>query len=200
MNNHTDLLNFIANKIEAETYLEVGVCNLDHNYNHIKVDEKVGVDPDPLAKAPFECNSDFFFAHIHQLIETDSISFDLIFIDGLHHAEQVRKDILNAWKFLNDNGVLVLHDANPPSEATTCVPRGRQREWCGNVFQTILQIESPSFFTADFDYGCTIIRKTHVPLRFHDMIISWQDFDIHRKALLNLKTSDEIKEIIESWT
>lgn len=36
--------------------------------------------------------------------------FDAIYIDGYHHASQVFKDCVNAWKFLNINGVLICDD------------------------------------------------------------------------------------------
>ena len=36
--------------------------------------------------------------------------FDAIYIDGYHHASQVFKDCINAWKFLNINGVLICDD------------------------------------------------------------------------------------------
>ena len=34
--------------------------------------------------------------------------FDLIFIDGDHKYDQVKRDALNAWKILNNRGVLIL--------------------------------------------------------------------------------------------
>ena len=48
--------------------------------------------------------------------------FDIIFIDGLHHYEQVKKDIFNSLEILNSNGIILMHDClkkfgcagNPP--------------------------------------------------------------------------------------
>ena len=37
-------------------------------------------------------------------------SFDLIFVDGDHSSEQVKKDINNSWKILNNGGYLILDD------------------------------------------------------------------------------------------
>jgi len=37
-------------------------------------------------------------------------SFDLIFVDGDHSSEQVKKDINNSWKLLNNGGYLILDD------------------------------------------------------------------------------------------
>ena len=37
-------------------------------------------------------------------------SFDLIFVDGNHSSEQVKKDINNSWKMLKNGGYLILDD------------------------------------------------------------------------------------------
>ena len=38
--------------------------------------------------------------------------FDIIFVDGLHEKQQVKKDILNSIKFLKDGGTIICHDVN----------------------------------------------------------------------------------------
>jgi len=47
--------------------------------------------------------SDNFFAQ-------NKNKFDLIFIDGDHKYDQVKRDALNAWKILNNRGVLIFDD------------------------------------------------------------------------------------------
>jgi hypothetical protein len=198
---HTDLLNLIAETIGAETYLEIGVHNPDHNFNHIKVLWKTGVDPDPAAQAKFQWTSDEFF----KFFPTQKNYFekyDLIFIDGLHHADQVKKDIDNAWQYLSDGGVIVIHDTNPQTEATTCVPRGEQREWCGDVYKTICALDIP-FFTVDFDYGCTVIRKlSNKNISWREETITkihWDYFDLNRHILLNLTGLTHSCDVIRSF-
>lgn len=195
--NHTDLINFIAEKIQAKTYLEIGVFNRDHNFNHIKVENKFGVDPDFSAKADLPVRSDTVF----ELLISTGAKLDLIFIDGLHHADQVKKDIHHAWHCLKIGGVMVIHDCNPPTEATTCVPRGAQREWCGDVYKTICQIldKGKYIFTVDFDYGCCIIKKTEPVLHWYEWPITWDYFDKNRTALLNLVSVEKGIEVINSW-
>lgn len=201
MRNHTDLLNLIAQQIKAQSYLEIGVYNPDHNFNKVEVPLKLSVDPDPKAKASLPITSDLYFA-----ANKGAHKFDLIFIDGLHHADQVKKDIINAWEHLNEGGVIVMHDCNPPTEITTCVPRGSQREWCGDVYKVATAVEHPLKFTVDFDYGCTVLRKiTADPADMTDVLqwdqepVTWQQFDAHREEYLNLVTPDEAKEIIAKW-
>ena len=38
------------------------------------------------------------------------IEFDIIYVDGLHTYEQVKKDADNAWKFLKPDGIIIGHD------------------------------------------------------------------------------------------
>jgi hypothetical protein len=195
MTNHTELLNLIADVIGAKRYLEIGVFNPDHNFNHIKVPDKFGVDPDPKSGATFKWTSDECFKYLKVL----GGKMDLIFIDGLHHADQVEKDIQNAWDCLNIGGVIVLHDCNPPTEATTCVPRGTQREWCGDVYKTVSRVNFKKF-TMDFDYGCCVIRKTdYYSLDWLSGDVDWEVFENNRKYLLDLVSVQEGINIIKSW-
>ena len=48
-------------------------------------------------------SSDVFF-------EKNNKFFDLIYVDGDHQTDQVKKDINNAWRNLNDGGYLILDD------------------------------------------------------------------------------------------
>jgi hypothetical protein len=204
MKNHTELLNHIAAKIGAVTYVEIGVFNPDHNFNKIKVPTKFGVDPDPNARATFKGTSDEFFKNLKAVHGR----VDLYWIDGLHYWEQVRRDIENAWACLEPGGVIALHDTNPPTEVTTCIPRGRQREWCGDTYKAICALSYPGpgpyFFTANFDYGCTVIRKPHgrsQSVAFADIPeVAWSDFNDDRATWINLLPVTQALEFINAWT
>lgn len=39
-----------------------------------------------------------------------AIPFDLVFIDGCHHYEYVKKDTQNAIKYLKSGGMIIWHD------------------------------------------------------------------------------------------
>jgi predicted O-methyltransferase YrrM len=184
MKNHTDLLNLIAKTIRAKTYIEIGVFNPDHNFNKIEVENKIGVDPDPNAKADCRMTSDQFF----KFFKATNGRADLIWIDGLHHADQVKKDIENAWDILTPGGVIAIHDCNPPTEQTTCVPRGTQREWCGDVYKIASNIANSHKFTVDFDYGCCVLRKlsNREDLFIIGREMEWDIFNKNRKYFLHL--------------
>jgi hypothetical protein len=131
MPNRTDLLNHLATKYDLKRYLEIGVQVPALNFDKIKCEYKVGVDPDPMAMTTYTMTSDQFFkTFAHQHV------FDLIFIDGLHTAEQVRKDFENALKILSPKGFIVMHDCNPEKEEHTIVPRPRPTgHWNGDVYK-----------------------------------------------------------------
>ncbi len=191
MQKHTLLINVIANKIKAKSYLEIGIFNPDHNFDRVNVIFKEGIDPSIDDTRVAKMTSDEFF-------EVKKIArYDLIFCDGLHHADQVKRDIINSWKVLNEGGCILIHDTNPHSESITHVPRD-SREWCGNVYQTICQIDEPEIFTLKDDYGVTVIRKEG-ELKINDDVVDWEWFDEFRHGILNLKTWDECIKIIEGW-
>src|SRR5688500_11146779 len=88
----TDLLNHLATKYNLKRYLEIGVQVPELNLDKIKCAYKVGVDPDTKAKATFQETSDEFFGRwMNEKLNLFN-PFDLIFIDGMHTAEQVKKD------------------------------------------------------------------------------------------------------------
>jgi SAM-dependent methyltransferase len=186
---HTEIINYVAEKIKAETYLEIGVYSPDHNFNRVKVSNKIGVDPDPAAQATVQLTSDEFFKGF-------TGTYDIIFVDGLHHADQVRKDIINSWDCLRDGGVLILHDTNPHSEHITHVPRD-SREWTGDVYKAVYQVKN-HMVTFEGDYGVTLIRKEG-PLQLSDEQITWEEFDLFRREILNLKDWNQTLKIINTW-
>lgn len=103
---HSEIINFFIKKYKLSTYLEIGTrCKAD-NFNKIKCREKFCIDPDPSAEADFELTSDDFFKINHKI-------FDCVFIDGLHEAHQVYRDIKNSEKFLKPGGIILCHDVNP---------------------------------------------------------------------------------------
>lgn len=191
MTTHTQLINYIVAKIGAKSYLEIGTRNCK-NFNEIQVAHKVGVDPDLTSPCAIHKTSDEFF-------KDNQEAFDLIFIDGMHHANQVHMDVMNSWYCLSEKGVIVAHDCNPAEEKHTHVPRN-SKIWNGTVYQDICQIESPKF-TIDMDYGCCVIRKKD-EIKYDTITpyCNWEMFAESRKELLNLVSTEEGLKIIESWT
>src|SRR5687768_13438612 len=98
MKTRTDLLNHLAERYDLQAYLEIGLQDGTQNFDKIKCHKKISVDPDPKAGADYEMTSDEFFKYRMDDYEGTPFEFSLIFIDGMHTAEQVKKDFENALK------------------------------------------------------------------------------------------------------
>lgn len=178
-----DIINKMIDIYGYTSYLEIGVDNRSLNFNKIVCKRKYCVDPNPSAMADYVVTSDKFF-------ETNKLMYDIIFIDGLHHEDQVLRDINNASKALNKNGCIVVHDCNPTSEAMQVVPR-IQGEWTGDVWRAWVHNRftdnKHTYHVIDTDYGVGVIRNgvnTHAgpaPLNKE-----YTDFDSNRSHWLNM--------------
>ena len=97
-------------------------------------------------------------------------NFDVIFIDGLHHYEQCRKDIINSLKVLNKNGFIFLHDMIPRSWLEENVPR-LSGLWSGDVWKVALELiktKGIDFFVIKADRGVGVIKKREQDVIYHD--------------------------------
>jgi hypothetical protein len=187
----TDIINSFA---PIERYLEIGLMNADHNFNHVKARIKISVDPDPKCRAKFQMTSnDYFDYHANG-------KFSLVFIDGLHHASQVYMDIINSLKFLEDDGVIICHDMNPTTEEMQMVPR-IQSEWTGDSWKAWVKLRTErgdlEMLVVDIDYGCGIIRKGKQEKLVINEDINYQTFASNRKHWLNLVSVEEFLNYIK---
>ena len=86
----TEVINFLLSLMQNDTcYLEIGVRNPQHNFNHIKANKKYSVDPGVEFKSnpvDFKITSDVFFLKLSRSeVLSNKIKFDVIFIDGSFH-------------------------------------------------------------------------------------------------------------------
>lgn len=108
----------IIKKYNFKSYLEIG---LSHNplspYRLIDGNEvtKCSIDIDKSTNADYCMKSIDFFNEIRNNKEHKYHGFkwDVIFIDGDHRSDVVYKDILDSYEFLNENGIIFLHDILP---------------------------------------------------------------------------------------
>lgn len=193
----TDVLNHLIERHSLKWYLEIGIQNPSQNFDKINCEYKVSVDPDPKAKAEYKMISDDFFYSYPIACELSGYDprFDCVFIDGLHAAEQVKKDFENALKILTPNGFIVLHDCNPEKEEHTIVPRPTKTgHWNGDVYKFAIAFHDCGFdrYTVDVDNGCMVYHHKNKRWRFTNVSqIPWHFFDRNRKELLNLISWDE---------
>ena len=134
-----------------KSYLEIGCFNNDL-FNHINCQKKVGVDP--YSGGTIRKTSDNFFLENKE-------TFDCIFIDGLHYYQQVKKDITNSIKSLNQNGVIFVHDCLPNNVFDQAIPRCKY-VWNGDVWKAIVEFRTLDYvdtYTCYADMGIGVILK-----------------------------------------
>ena len=146
-----DLIKYLINKYNYIDYLEIG-CDQDQLFSKIDIQNKVGVDP--VSGGNLRKTSDEFF-------KANNKKFDLVFIDGLHDYEQVKKDIINSLDCLKENGVVLVHDCMPDCMSKQAVPRYRMT-WNGDVWKAIVDLRHNNdlnIYTCEIDQGIGIIKK-----------------------------------------
>ncbi len=189
-----EIIQYLIDENNYTSYLEIGVGK-GVNYDKIKCAKKEGVDP-KARKCNCIMTSDGFFA------KAGRKKWDIIFIDGLHEEAQVDKDILNSLRHLKRNGVIVMHDCNPPTWKHQAVPR-LQKVWNGNTWKSFvkLRVTAPHLFmyTVESDWGCGIIKKGKQEVYDKASLkecLRYKYFDKHRYELLKLVQPGEFKAIL----
>ena len=227
--NHTsnmeryDIINSIIEKKGYKTYLEIGVRNPWDCFHRINCETKHSVDPGYETGggpnyATYHFTSDDFFTNLRSgsLDLPADQKWDLIFIDGLHLAYQSYRDFLNSTLHLNENGVIVFHDTNPPT-----IHHGREDHhdfstsaegwWNGTVWKSIQRIrtnpvglDSKEFnmITIDSDWGVTVCWRDIFVQRIspgYNEFFDYNLFSSKRQEILNLLSVEEFKTWLEKF-
>jgi len=195
-----DLINYLVHRFSYDTYLEIGV-ETRINFLNIDCGVKVSVDPN-VPKATYRMTSDDYFSNIE---EYEPSEFDIIFVDGLHHADQVYRDIENSLSVLYEGGTIVCHDMNPQKCTDQIVPQHVQNRfdpspmWMGDCWKAWVKLRTErsdlQMTVLQFDTGCGIIRRGKQELLNLGIDLDvpkwwkrlrWRNFCKHRKEWLNL--------------
>ncbi len=186
-----DIINYLVKKNNFNNYLEIGVF-FGETIRQINIEHKDGVDPGAegimIPEVNYPVTSDEFF----NFIKGHDIKYDIVFIDGLHHSEQVDKDIENSLNHIVDNGFVILHDCNPLTYEMQVVPR-KVIVWNGDVWKSIVKLKMSrddlTIRTVDTDFGVGIIQKKpsqkiKIDKKYEE--IDWEYFSQNRTQLLDL--------------
>ena len=183
----TSIINHLINKYNLNNYLEIGVRD-GRNYDKIIIKNKTGVDPKPTKDIDglYKLTSDDFF-------KINKIKFDLIFIDGLHLEHQVDKDVKESLKILSNNGFIIMHDCNPPTEfhqRENYEIDGKFPPWNGTVWKSFAKIRinnvNLNLCCVDCDWGVGIIRKKKQSKFEFSGDLNFSFLNNNRQKLLNL--------------
>jgi len=186
MKNKAEIINRIVQEVGAISYLEIGYGN-GANFDKIECEVKLSIDPEakPTGKLQgvlYRKTSDEFFG-----INEDDI--DCVFIDGLHHCDQVRKDIINALKC--NAKAIILHDTIPTTEAHQIVPR-KQLSWTGDCWRAVVGFKQSypdvKLETYRSDYGLSVLypEGKKVKKHFENKEMTYDEFKENEVTLLNI--------------
>lgn len=187
--NRIELIQSILDKTNFCNYLEIGTLRGD-SFLPVVCKNKIAVDPafrisfikrlkwekrNPSNKQNryYKMTSDSFFDKVtSKEIEIDRI--DIALIDGMHTFAYSLRDVFNCLKYLNKNGIIVMHDCLPPRESAAIpidysTKEGMKElnkirgEWCGDVWKTIAYLREChsdilESFVIDTDFGLGIVR------------------------------------------
>ncbi len=230
--NRIELIQKIFQKTNFKNYLEIG-CRTGTSFLPIKAKHKTAIDP--IFKIPFiqkvkwtlkypinlnnryfEVESDIFFTNEKKYIENLG-QFDVVLIDGLHTFQQSLNDAVNSLKYLNKDGIIIMHDCLPPhklaalplTEGTSIEEmkkiKGWTGEWNGDVWKTIVYLRRTlgdllDICVIDADYGLgIIIPKVNVDTLDYKIDrkefleidkLTYEDLNQNVDLMLNLKKPD----------
>ena len=224
-----DIINAFIRARSCHTYLEIGYYK-GWNFDKIEAPLKVAIDPHPckdafqenapsgsiiadtLASFVVKMSSNGYFSKKNEVDEEilshillgshDSIEYDVIFIDGLHYAYQVDLDIHNGLKNLSKNGVILLHDCNPPTleHVTEGAPNG---EWNGDVYKSFINYRREGrylAYTINEDWGIGVIdtsaKRRENNILNNDAFYHWEVFSRNRADLLGLIDSKDLESLM----
>jgi SAM-dependent methyltransferase len=114
----TMLIQYLHHRFQFRDYLEIG-CGDNESFLEISKSQIFAKADcvDPARGGTFRMTSDAYFASVldHNRVHNlpNNTSFDLIFVDGMHSAEQVYRDVQHALALIRPGGIILMHDCNP---------------------------------------------------------------------------------------
>jgi hypothetical protein len=219
-----DVIRAALAAVGGRSYLELGVKD-GATFAAVDAPTRVAVDPAFTFRVPlgdwlrsrvlrarsgtlfFRMTSDAFFRGPGRRLGP----FSVVFVDGLHTAEQSHRDIVNALSVLEDGGVVVVHDCNPESAAAAAptlaealsMP-GHLHRWNGDVYRTIVRLRTRRdlrVVVVDVDEGVGLVARgaNEAPLDLSEDEIdalTYADFAANRRQLLELVPPTDLDEVL----
>jgi len=139
--NYMTYLRRLHQTLKPKLYFEIGV----DTGTSLALSRCVSIGVDPAFEvtsaiaAPaklFREKSDDFFANSGRCAHLFRSRIDLAFVDGMHLAEYVVRDLINTERWMSPDGVVVVDDVFP--EQVEMADRDRRfNAWCGDVYEII---------------------------------------------------------------
>lgn len=166
--NRIAVVNYLLSQAPGGDYLEIG-CAANTLFDSVMTPSKIGVDP--VRGGTHRMTSDAFFAE-------HSGAFDVIFIDGLHLYDQVRRDLVHSLAALKPGGWIAMHDMLPRDWMEEHVPQVRTSGWTGDGWKVAFELlESPAldFRLVAIDHGVVVVRPRAAGAQLADLSATLTD-------------------------
>jgi hypothetical protein len=160
--NRVALVNLLCSSRLDGNYLEIG-CQGNICFDAVPMHNKIGVDPQG-GGTHREYSDDFF--------SKNTACFDVIFIDGLHIYDQVRRDVANSIRFLKRGGWFAIHDMLPDDAISEHVPIISKGPWFGDVWKVAFELASSpgiDFKLVKIDAGIGLFQVSNPNTKLNDM-------------------------------
>lgn len=152
--NRIAIVNLLVSAHPQGDYLEIG-CASNLLFDAVMSGRKTGVDPK--SGGTHRQTSDTFFA------DNPQARFDVVFIDGLHVYEQVRRDLVHSLRAVRKGGWIALHDMLPRDWVEEHVPQLSTAGWTGDGWKAAFELAAcpgVDFRLLAVDHGVGVLRVT----------------------------------------
>jgi predicted O-methyltransferase YrrM len=157
----SEILNFLLNQKRINSMLEVGSAagaNAKVFYEILKLNELFIIDDNQHGKHSFRQQNLIGKNYKEYVGNSQSIEavnwlssfekkFDIIYIDGDHSYEGVKKDVKNYLQFLNDDGFMIFHDT------VTC-------DGVVHLTNELGDFDLSEIFSSKLKFGISIYKKS----------------------------------------
>ncbi len=223
--NRSLIAQWLIDNYGFNTYMEIGV-EYGKIFFPVKAKRKIAVDPmfkfewkeklKMAFKHPQNFNASYFQKESDRFFAEDAAKalrgkpLDICLVDGMHEYAFALRDVENCLKYLQDGGVIIMHDCNPLSREASFTfqewvdnNHNNGGDWNGDVWKTIMHLRSNrqdiNVFVLDCDHGLGIITKgkQEKPLSFTQAQIerlTYEEFAANRAEWLNLKPAAYFQE------
>lgn len=199
MLNRYDIINHTIQRYFNDEckYLEIGVADPRTCFDRIIASNKTSVDPDPNYKYDYNMTSDEFFDGLGAgLLNFDKDhKWDVIFIDGLHLADAVYNDALNAFEHISDGGFIFFHDCSPENFTAAHSDyeffQNNIHQWNGTTWKAFYRLRTEidmKSYCVDTDHGIGVIEasKPGTPIEHTNTWFEFGELKKNRKEHLGL--------------
>lgn len=167
---HEDFIKNLAESLKPKVYVELGLyqCEL---FNKIVpyAENLFGVDINPRAGRWMTKSQKTLFFHgttdeFVEQVKSNNLKIDLLFIDADHCKESVLKDFWNYFPYVENHGIILLHDTHPKNLQYT------DKGYCGNAYLAIDELKNHQdefeLMTIPIHPGLTLIRKRNKQVKW----------------------------------